>query len=103
MSRIREELAPYCQGKRWAETISKVLTQSGFMRWLLAPSIAEIIEHPTTLELIDQLLPPNYLPSAGPFSFIQARRPTVSLRRRHVACPSSSPAPFWREHHLGLR
>jgi hypothetical protein len=29
------------------------------------PSIAEIVEHPSTLELLDQLLPKNFLLSAA--------------------------------------
>ena len=66
MSRIREELAPYCQGKLLGRNnFEGTHTERVYALLAKAPSIAEIVEHPATLELIDQLLPPNYLLSAA--------------------------------------
>lgn len=66
MSRIREELAPYCQGKLLGRnTFEGTHTERVYALLAKAPSVAEIIEHLTTLELIDQLLPPNFLLSAA--------------------------------------
>ena len=67
MTRIRTELGPYCQGEYlgrnnfegiYAERVCALLAE--------APSVAGINEHSITLELIDQLLPKNFLLSAAP-------------------------------------
>ena len=66
MTRIRAELAPYCQGKfPGRNNFEGTHTERVYALLAKTPSIAEIIEHPTTLELLDQLLPKNFLLSAA--------------------------------------
>ncbi|MEM7003277.1 MAG: phytanoyl-CoA dioxygenase family protein [Pseudomonadota bacterium] len=64
--RIRHELAPYLQAQKmgrnnfegeYSERVYALLAKS--------PSMAELIEHPVIVALLDQLLPPNYLLSAA--------------------------------------
>ena len=66
MTQIRTELAPYCQGKYLGRNnFEGTQTERVYVLLAKAPAIAQIIEHPTTLELIDQLLPKNFLLSAA--------------------------------------
>lgn len=66
MQRIRDELAPYCQGEHpGRNNFEGTRTERVYALLAKAPAVAELIEHPTTLELIDQLLPKNYLLSAA--------------------------------------
>lgn len=66
MTRIREELAPYCQGEfPGRNNFEGTHTERVYALLAKAPSVAEIIEHPTTLELLDRLLPKNFLLSAA--------------------------------------
>lgn len=66
MARIRAELTPYCQGKfPGRNNFEGTHTERVYALLAKAPSVAEIIENPTTLELIDQLLPKNFLLSAA--------------------------------------
>ena len=66
MTQIRTELAPYCQGKYpGRNNFEGTQTERVYALLAKAPAIAQIIEHPTTLELIDQLLPKNFLLSAA--------------------------------------
>jgi ectoine hydroxylase-related dioxygenase (phytanoyl-CoA dioxygenase family) len=66
MTQIRTELAPYCQGKYpGRNSFEGTQTERVYALLAKAPAIAQIIEHPTTLELIDQLLPKNFLLSAA--------------------------------------
>ena len=66
MARIREELDPFCQGKYpGRNNFEGTRTERVYALLAKAPSVAEIIEHPATLALIDQLLPKNFLLSAA--------------------------------------
>lgn len=66
MDRIRAELAPYCQGKFLGRSnFEGTHTERVYALLAKAPSIAEIIEHPVTLALVDELLPKNFLLSAA--------------------------------------
>ena len=66
MARIREELGPFCQGKYpGRNNFEGTRTERVYALLAKAPSVAEIIEHPATLALIDQLLPKNFLLSAA--------------------------------------
>ena len=66
MARIREELDPFCQGKYpGRNNFEGTHTERVYALLAKAPSVAEIIEHPATLALIDKLLPKNFLLSAA--------------------------------------
>ena len=66
MMRIREELDPFCQGKYpGRNNFEGTHTERVYALLAKAPSVAEIIEHPATLALIDELLPKNFLLSAA--------------------------------------
>lgn len=63
---IRTELAPYLRGEKMGRNNFEG-EQSERVYALLAktPSLAKLIEHPTILALLDDLLPKNYLLSAA--------------------------------------
>ena len=66
MARIREELDPFCQGiYPGRNNFEGARTERVYALLAKAPSVAEIIEHPATLALIDKLLPKNFLLSAA--------------------------------------
>ena len=65
MARIREELDPFCQGKYPGRNNFEGTHTNESCAACKAPSVAEIIEHPATLALIDKLLPKNFLLSAA--------------------------------------
>jgi hypothetical protein len=66
MTRIRTELGPYCQGEYLGRNnFEGIHSERVYTLLAKAPSVAEIIEHSITLELIDQLLPKNFLLSAA--------------------------------------
>ena len=63
---IKKELAPYFQGKKMGRNDFEGLSSERVYALLSkAPSIAQIIEHPFILSLLDELLPKNYLLSAA--------------------------------------
>ncbi len=66
MARIRTELGPYCQGEYLGRNnFEGIQTERVYFLLAKAPSVAEIIEHSISLELIDQLLTKNFLLSAA--------------------------------------
>jgi len=63
---IKRELQPYLQGEKMGRNnFEGEHSERVYALLAKAPSIATIIEHPLVLELIDQLLPKNYLLSAA--------------------------------------
>ena len=63
---IKKELAPYFQGKKMGRNDFEGLSSERVYALLSkAPSIAQIIEHPFILSLLDELLPKNYLHTLG--------------------------------------
>lgn len=64
--RIREELAPYLQRKLMGRNdFEGFCSERVYALLAKAPSIAELIEHPLVLELVDRFLQRNYLLSAA--------------------------------------
>jgi ectoine hydroxylase-related dioxygenase (phytanoyl-CoA dioxygenase family) len=64
--RIKTELAPYLKQQKMGRNNFEGLSSERVYALLAkAPSVAEIIEHPLILALLDQLLPKNYLLSAA--------------------------------------
>lgn len=60
--RIRTELAPWLQGRLLGRNdFEGTRTERVYALLAKAPSIAELVEHPTVLSLLDALLPKNYL------------------------------------------
>jgi len=65
LARVREQLDPYLQGEYPGRNDFEGLRSERVYALLdKAPAIGELVGHPRTLGLIDQLLQPNYLLSA---------------------------------------
>ena len=65
-TRIREELAPYLQGQKMGRNnFEGECSERVYALLAKSPSMAELIEHTTILQLLDELLPTNYLLSAA--------------------------------------
>ncbi|MEM7077480.1 MAG: phytanoyl-CoA dioxygenase family protein [Pseudomonadota bacterium] len=63
---IRDELAPYLQGaKMGRNNFEGEYSERVYALLAKTPSLAKLIEHPTILALLDELLPRNYLLSAA--------------------------------------
>ena len=94
MTQIRTELAPYCQGKYpGRNNFEGTQTERVYALLAKAPAIAQIIEHPTTLELIDQLLPKTffYFQQRSRYWCIRAKpRSPFTTTTALLACPSSN-------------
>jgi ectoine hydroxylase-related dioxygenase (phytanoyl-CoA dioxygenase family) len=66
IDRIRSELAPYLQRKLMGRNDFEGFSSERVYALLAkAPSVAELVEHPAVLDLVDALLPRNYLLSAA--------------------------------------
>jgi ectoine hydroxylase-related dioxygenase (phytanoyl-CoA dioxygenase family) len=66
ISRIRGELAPFLQRQLMGRNdFEGFASERVYALLAKAPAVAELIEHPAVLELVDALLPPNYLLSAA--------------------------------------
>lgn len=66
MNDVRRELAPYLrQEKMGRNNFEGLATERVYALLAKAPALAEMIEHPAIIELLDHLLPPNYLLSAA--------------------------------------
>lgn len=64
--RVRQELSPYLQGRLMGRNDFEGFSSERVYALLAkAPSVAELIEHPLVLQIVDELLPPNYLLSAA--------------------------------------
>ena len=106
MTRIRTELGPYCQGEYLGRNnFEGIYTERIYALLAKAPSVAEIIEHSITLELIDQLLPENFLLSAALSILVH---PGETPQPFHyddgiAGLPVDKPRPLWRQYNLGIR
>lgn len=66
IERVRRELAPYLQRRLMGRNDFEGFSSERVYALLAkAPSVAELVEHPAVLEIVDALLPPNYLLSAA--------------------------------------
>ena len=66
ITRIRSEPAPYLQRKHMGRNdFEGFCSERVYALLAKAPSVAELVEHPAALELVDALLPRNYLLSAA--------------------------------------
>ena len=66
IQRIRAELAPYLKGELMGRNnFEGERSERVYALLAKAPAVAEIIEHPVVLQILDQLLPKNYLLSAA--------------------------------------
>jgi ectoine hydroxylase-related dioxygenase (phytanoyl-CoA dioxygenase family) len=66
MSQISTELAPFLQGEKMGRNdFEGEYSERVYALLAKCPSLANIIEHPSIIALLDQLLPPNYLLSAA--------------------------------------
>lgn len=66
MARMRRELAPYLQRKLMGRNdFEGFHSERVYALLAKAPSIAELVEHPDVLAIVDRLLAPNYLLSAA--------------------------------------
>lgn len=66
IERIRAELAPYLRGTlRGRNDFEGFRTERVYALLAKAPVIAELVEHPRILPILDQVLAPNYLLSAN--------------------------------------
>ncbi len=63
---VRAELSPYLQGERMGRNnFEGERSERVYALLAKAPHMAELVEHPTIIALLDDLLPPNYLLSAA--------------------------------------
>ncbi|MCZ6708734.1 MAG: phytanoyl-CoA dioxygenase family protein, partial [Gammaproteobacteria bacterium] len=63
---IRDELKPWLQGDKMGRNdFEGFRSERVYALLAKAPSVARIIEHPAVLELVDSLLPKNYLLSSA--------------------------------------
>ncbi len=66
MQRIREQLAPYFRGRLMGRNnFEGHCTERVYALLAKSPAMAEIIEHPLIISVLDRRLPPNYLLSAA--------------------------------------
>lgn len=66
ISQTKAELAPYLQQEKMGRNdFEGFCTERVYALLAKAPSVARIVEHPTTLAILDELLPKNYLLSAN--------------------------------------
>ena len=66
IQRIKAELAPYLRGRlRGRNNFEGFDTERVYALLAKAPVIAELVEHPHILPILDRLLAPNYLLSAN--------------------------------------
>jgi ectoine hydroxylase-related dioxygenase (phytanoyl-CoA dioxygenase family) len=66
IGRIKGELAPWLKGENMGRNdFEGFRTERVYALLAKAPSIARLIEHPTVLELVDRLMPPNCLLSSA--------------------------------------
>jgi hypothetical protein len=66
VARIRAELAPYLQGRHMGRNdFEGFRSERVYALLAKAPTVAALVEHPAVLELVDALLPRNYLLSAA--------------------------------------
>lgn len=66
IERVRSELAPFLQGARMGRNdFEGFRSERVYALLAKAPTVAELIEHPAVLEIVDALLPRNYLLSAA--------------------------------------
>jgi ectoine hydroxylase-related dioxygenase (phytanoyl-CoA dioxygenase family) len=66
LATIKAELSPYLQGKHMGRNnFEGERSERVYALLAKAPSIARIIEHPSILAMLDELLPKNYLLSAA--------------------------------------
>ena len=66
IQRIKEELAPYLRGtRRGRNDFEGFDTERVYALLAKAPAIAELVEHPRIIPILDRLLAPNYLLSAN--------------------------------------
>ncbi len=66
IQRIRDELNPYLQREKMGRNnFEGEHTERVYALLAKSPSMAELIEHPTILAIVDELLPNNYLLSAA--------------------------------------
>lgn len=66
ISRIKSELSPYLQGAhKGRNDFEGFHSERVYALLAKAPSIAQLIEHPDVIGIVDALLPPNYLLSAA--------------------------------------
>ena len=66
IDRIKAELAPYLRGTlRGRNNFEGFDTERVYALLAKAPVIAELVEHPRVLPILDRLLAPNYLLSAN--------------------------------------
>lgn len=65
VGRVREELAPWLQGRYFGRNpFEGHCSERVYALLAKAPAVAELIEHPAVLAIVDQLLPEHYLLSA---------------------------------------
>jgi ectoine hydroxylase-related dioxygenase (phytanoyl-CoA dioxygenase family) len=66
IDRIRAELAPYLRGALFGRNdFEGFKTERVYALLAKAPVIAELVEHPAVLAIVDEVLAPNYLLSAN--------------------------------------
>ena len=63
---VKEDLAPWLRGTLWGRNdFEGFRTERVYALLAKAPVVAELVEHPRVLALVDRLLAPNYLLSAN--------------------------------------
>jgi ectoine hydroxylase-related dioxygenase (phytanoyl-CoA dioxygenase family) len=66
VNRIRQEMSPWLQREKMGRNdFEGFSTERVYALLAKSAAIAELIEHPTVLDLIDRLMPPNYLLSSA--------------------------------------
>jgi ectoine hydroxylase-related dioxygenase (phytanoyl-CoA dioxygenase family) len=66
IDRLKTELAPYLRGTLFGRNdFEGFSTERVYALLAKAPAVAELVEHPAVLALVDQVLAPNYLLSAN--------------------------------------
>ena len=63
---IKQELAPWLHGEHYGRNdFEGFFSERVYALLAKTPSVAQLVEHPDVLAIVDELLPPNYLLSAA--------------------------------------
>jgi ectoine hydroxylase-related dioxygenase (phytanoyl-CoA dioxygenase family) len=100
VARIRAELSPWLSGEKFGRNdFEGFRTERVYALLSKAPAIAELVEHPDVLALIDRLLPPNYLLSSA---LAINLHPGETAQRFHIDDGAGSALLAMPRDHLGV-
>ena len=94
IDRIRTALAPYLRGSLFGRNdFEGFKTERVYALLAKAPVVAELVEHPAVLAIVDEVLAPNYLLSANLAIKLTPGRPASACTSTtaSIACPARAP------------